>query len=54
MSKPWWAYMVKSAAKHGNKGDKGGAWVLIIIGLFLAPMLVGIPMMLYGFYLLGR
>lgn len=46
--------MAKSAAKHGNKGDKGGAWVLIIIGIFLAPMLVGIPMMLYGFYLLGR
>ena len=54
MSKFWWARTAGMAAKQGRKGNKSGAWVLIIIGFFLAPMLIGVPIMMYGFYLLGR
>lgn len=56
MSNLWWARAAGAAAKHSrkNKNDKSGAWVLIIIGFFLAPVMIGIPIMMYGFYLLGR
>jgi len=34
--------------------SKGGAYGLIIVGFFMAPMLIGIPLMIMGFYRLFK
>ena len=47
-----WIHGAHHAANAASKGSKLGAVVLIIIGFFLAPMLIGIPLMIYGFVLL--
>jgi hypothetical protein len=40
-----WVHAAHHASKHGGKA---GAVVLIIIGFFLAPMLIGIPLIIWG------
>ena len=45
-------HSARHAEKHGNYKVAGVA--LLIIGFFLTPMLVGIPMMVYGFCLLFK
>ena len=45
----WWTLLGQHAMREANAGSKFGAIVLIIIGLFLAPMLIGIPIMVWGF-----
>ena len=46
------------AANHGTHdkgiGGKVAAVFLIIIGFFFAPVLFGIPIMIYGFYRLFK
>jgi len=44
-----WLHGAHHAAHAASKGSKLGAVILIVIGFFLAPMLIGIPMMIYGF-----
>ena len=51
---PWWMHVAHSASHQANHGSKGGAWVLVIIGLCFAPMGVGIPIAIYGFYRLMK
>jgi len=38
------------AAAHEEKHPKVAGLILMVIGFFFVPMLIGIPMMLYGFY----
>jgi hypothetical protein len=40
------------AATHDK--SKGGAFVLIIVGFFMAPMLIGIPLLIMGVYRLFK
>ena len=42
------------AAAHEKEHPKIAGVMLIVIGFFLAPMLVGIPIMIYGFYKLAN
>jgi hypothetical protein len=37
-------------ARHEKEHPKLMGVVLIIVGIITAPMLIGIPIMLYGFY----
>ncbi|MBX3402388.1 MAG: hypothetical protein KF699_03150 [Phycisphaeraceae bacterium] len=39
-----WVHLAHSA----SHGGKVGAVVLIIIGIFLTPMLIGIPLIIWG------
>jgi len=41
-------------AAHEKKSNKFAALVLIVVGFFFAPMLIGIPIMLLGFYKLFK
>ena len=50
----WWHYL-----HHAHKADEGGnhklaGVILIVVGFFLAPALIGIPIMIYGFYKLCK
>jgi hypothetical protein len=45
MSNHWWMHGAHAAAH--SKG-KGGAIALIVIGFFFAPMLIGIPLLIWG------
>lgn len=50
-----WMHALHAAhheAEHGN--SKLGAIGLIVIGFFFAPFLIGIPVLLYGFYKLFK
>jgi hypothetical protein len=38
------------AASHEEQHPKLAGVVLIIIGLFFTPWLIGIPILIYGFY----
>ena len=49
MSHHWWVHAVH-AAGHEKKDSKLAALILIVIGFFFAPMLIGIPIMIWGFY----
>jgi hypothetical protein len=48
MSHQWWMHSVHAAAHAKGKDSKAGAIVLIIIGFFFAPILIGIPIMIAG------
>jgi len=55
MSHHWWTHAVHAAHREGEKGNnKLAAVVFIVVGFFFAPMLIGIPLMLYGFYKLCK
>jgi hypothetical protein len=43
-------FHVAAHAAHDKKNPKLSGVVLIIIGLFLAPWLIGIPILIYGIY----
>jgi hypothetical protein len=42
------------AASHEKKHPKIAGLILMVIGFFFVPMLIGIPMMIYGFYKLVK
>lgn len=51
MSHNQWTHLLHgahSASKAGNHKTAGVMYV--VIGFFMAPLLIGIPIMLYGFY----
>jgi hypothetical protein len=45
-----WLPHALHAAAHEKKHPKLAGVMLIIIGLFLTPWLIGLPIMGYGFY----
>ncbi len=48
-------HLIHSARHEESRGNhKLAATAYIVGGFFLAPFLIGIPMMLYGFYKLGK
>jgi hypothetical protein len=49
----WWYHAVQQAA-HEKEHTKVAGVILIIFGFFTAPLLIGIPIMLLGFYKLLR
>ncbi|MCA9178412.1 MAG: hypothetical protein KDB14_28320 [Planctomycetales bacterium] len=49
---PWWMGVLHASTHHARHGSKLGAWVTIFIGFALAPLLIGIPIMIYGFAML--
>jgi hypothetical protein len=52
MSHDWQRHVIHAAAH--DKDSKLGAIVLIVMGFFFTPMLIGIPIMLFGFYRLCK
>jgi len=42
-------FHVLHAAQHDKSDSKWTAVLLIVVGFFLAPMLIGIPLMIMGF-----
>jgi hypothetical protein len=54
MSHQWWHHALHAARHNEHKNAKASAVVYIVIGFFFAPMLIGIPIMLYGFYKLSK
>lgn len=44
----WWIHGAAHAA-HNKSNPKLAGIILIVIGFFLAPMLIGIPLMIFGF-----
>ncbi|HMO13341.1 MAG TPA: hypothetical protein PKD64_06335 [Pirellulaceae bacterium] len=49
MSHQWWTHAVHKAGHAKGKDRKVGGCFLIIIGFFFAPLLFGIPIMIWGF-----
>ena len=49
MSHNWWLHGAHHAAHAKGKESKLGGIILIVIGIFFAPMLIGIPIMIFGF-----
>ncbi len=49
-----WLHAATHAAHHEKHNPKLAAVMWIIIGFFLAPMLVGLPMIGYGVYKLAN
>jgi hypothetical protein len=47
-----WAHAAGHALQ--DKNDKHSGWALLIIGFFLAPMLIGIPLMIIGLFKLNK
>jgi hypothetical protein len=43
-----WLFAASKAAQAKGGESKFGAIILIVIGIFLAPMLIGIPLLLFG------
>jgi hypothetical protein len=54
MSHHWWQHMLHTARHGEHKSPKSAAVVYIVIGFFFAPMLIGIPILLYGVFLLCK
>jgi hypothetical protein len=54
MSNHWWQHAIHSARRGEHDSPKSAAVVYLIVGFFFAPMLIGIPLMLYGLYLLFK
>lgn len=54
MSRELWQQLLHGAAHSRHKSPKTAAIVMIVVGFFMAPMLIGIPIMIYGFYLLSK
>lgn len=50
MSHQWWQHLLHGAHRGEHDSPKLAAVIYIIVGFFFAPMLIGIPIMLYGFY----
>jgi len=44
-----WMHMAGHAGHAANHGSKLGAVLLIVVGFFMAPLLIGIPLMILGF-----
>jgi len=50
-----WIHLLHRAHDAGKSGNgKAAAVAYIVIGFFMAPILVGIPIMIYGFYKLAK
>jgi hypothetical protein len=50
-----WLHLVHGARHEEERGHHKLAGVIyIVVGFFMAPILVGIPLMLYGFYKLTK
>lgn len=49
-----WIHHAVHAAAHDKEHPKLSGVILIIIGLFLTPWMIGIPILIYGFYKLCR
>lgn len=45
-----WVHHAVHAAAHEKKNPKLAGVILIVIGVFFTPFLIGIPIMIYGFY----
>jgi hypothetical protein len=52
MSNHWQHHLIHAAAHH--KESKAGAVVLIVMGFFFTPFLIGIPLMIIGFHRLCK
>jgi hypothetical protein len=55
MSQNPWMHGLHAAhrASHGGNHEAAGV-IYIIVGFFMAPILVGIPIMIYGFWKLAK
>jgi hypothetical protein len=53
MSHHWW-HLLHSAHHGEHDSPKLAAVLYIIVGFFFAPMLIGIPILLYGLYKLFK
>ena len=50
-----WFHLIHGAQHQSRRGNhKGAGLMYVIIGFFTAPLLIGIPIMLYGFCKLMR
>jgi hypothetical protein len=49
-----WMRETIHAHHHQKENPKMAGLMLIVIGFFLAPFLVGIPMIFYGGYLVAK
>ncbi len=49
-----WVHHTIHAGRHQKENPKMAGLMFIIIGFFLAPFLIGIPMIFYGGYLLAK
>jgi hypothetical protein len=55
MSHNHWIHALHTAHNAEHRGEgKAAAWAYIVIGFFMAPLLIGIPIMIYGFYKLAK
>ena len=51
MPKEIWQYAAEAAARENSKA---AGVVLLVVGFFLAPFMIGIPIMCFGFYKLCK
>lgn len=50
-----WLHWLHAAQEEGHRGNHKAAGVAyLVVGLFMAPVLIGIPIMLYGLYKLAK
>jgi hypothetical protein len=50
-----WMHGIHQAHRASHEGSHKTAGVIyIIVGLFMAPFLIGIPLMIYGIYKLAK
>jgi hypothetical protein len=49
-----WVNHLVHAAAHEKKAPKLGGLVLIVVGLFLTPVLIGIPLVIAGAVKMSR
>jgi hypothetical protein len=54
MSHQWWQHAFHAAHKGEKDNSKLAAVVYIVVGFFFAPMLIGIPLLIYGVYKLCK
>lgn len=53
MSHNWWHHLLHGAHRGEHSSPKTAAVIYIVVGVFLAPMLIGIPILIYGIYKLS-
>lgn len=50
-----WLHGIHAAHQASRRGNHKVAGVIcLLVGFFTAPMLIGIPLMVYGFYKLAK
>ena len=50
MSHQWWQQLLHGAHRGEHSSPRTAAVVYIVVGFFLAPMIIGIPILIYGVY----